>query len=330
MKLLYDAPVPVESLAEMRRVIPELDVVCVPVPTPAVALADADVLYTESARFDPAAAPKLKWVQTNSAATRGVWGTPVMSTGIPVCNCGGAYSVAVAECTFALLLALTRKVPQGVAAQRDHFWPSDYDPWLGVDLHGMTLGIIGYGSIGRQIARLGQGFGMKVLACKRRPDERREKNGYLIPGTGDPDGTIPNAWYGTQQIAELMAQSDAIVITLPEIPTTVKLIGATELAALKPRAWLINVGRGGVIDEPALIETLRAKKIAGAGLDVVAEEPLPQSSPLWDLPNVLIMPHIASWTEKQAHRSCEALIENLSRHQAGLPLVNVIDKKLLY
>lgn len=329
MKLLHDAPIPVESLEQIRRVAPGIEIVKTPVPTPREHLADADVLYCENADFDPAAAPKLKWVQFNSAATRCVWGKPVLKTEIPVCNASGAYSVAVAECTFAMLLALTRKVVQATDAQRRHFWPTDYDPWLGVDLDGMTMGILGYGSIGRQVARLAQAFGMTVLACKRRPDIRTDDT-YLIPGTGDPAGKIPAAWFGTDQIPDVMRQSDVVVITLPEVPTTVKLIGAKELAAMKSSAWLINVGRGGVIDEPALVETLRSGKIAGAGLDVVTEEPLPAGSPLWDLPNALILPHIGSWTTAQAHRSADALIENLRRHLAGEPLVNVIDKKLLY
>lgn len=329
MKLLYDAPFPEESLAELRRVAPDAIAIKTASPAPSHLFADADVLYTETADFDPTAAPRLKWVQTNSAATKGVWGTPVMRTAIPVCNAGGAYSVAVAEFTFAMLLALTRKIVQGCAAQREHRWPTDYDPWMGVDLFGKTMGIIGYGSIGRQIARLATAFGMNVLACKRRPDQRSDDT-YLIPGTGDPEGKLPAAWFGTNQLGDVFAQSDVVVITLPEIPTTIGLISSKELSLLRKDAWLVNIGRGAVIDEPALIAALQSRQFAGAALDVVCEEPLPAGSPLWDLPNLLIMPHIASWTTMQAHRSCSALIENVRRHLAGEPLVNVIDKTLLY
>lgn len=329
MKLLYDAPFPEESLAELRRVAPDAIAIKTASPTPSHLLADADVLYTETADFDPTAAPRLKWVQTNSAATKAVWGTPVMRTSIPVCNAGGAYSVAVAEFTFAMLLALTRKIVQGCAAQREHRWPTDYDPWMGVDLFGKTMGIIGYGSIGRQIARLATAFGMNVLACKRRPDQRSDDT-YLIPGTGDPEGKLPVAWFGTNQLGDVFAQSDVVVITLPEIPTTVGLISSQELSSLRKDAWLVNIGRGAVIDEPALIAALQSRQFAGAALDVVSEEPLPASSPLWDLPNLLIMPHIASWTTMQAQRSCSALIENVRRHLAGEQLVNVIDKAWLY
>lgn len=329
MKLLHDAPLPKESLEEIRRLVPGIEIVAAASPPPRELLAGADVYYTEIGEFDPADAPNLKWMQTNSAATKSVWHLPVMQSNIPVCNASGAYSVAVAEFSIAMLLALTRKITQGCAAQRDHFWPTDYDPWLGVDLFGKTLGIIGYGSIGRQIARLATGFGMTVLACKRRPEQHQDDT-YLIPGTGDPEGKLPAAWFGTNQLDKVFSQSDVVIITVPEIPTTVGMIGVKELSALRPHAWLVNVGRGAVIDEAALIAALRANQFAGAALDVVCEEPLPATSPLWELPNLLIMPHVASWTTVQAHRSAAALIENLRRHQAGEPLVNVVDKTLLY
>lgn len=329
MKLLYDAPFPEESLAELRRIAPDIKAIKTSSPTPSHLLADADVLYTETADFDPTAAGRLKWVQTNSAATKSVWNAPVMRTAIPVCNAGGAYSVAVAEFTFAMLLALTRKVVQGCAAQREHFWPTDYDPWLGVDLFGKTMGIVGYGSIGRQIAWLATAFGMTILACKRRPEQRTDDT-YLIPGTGDPEGKLPAAWFGTDRLGDVFAQSDVVVITLPEIPTTVGLIGSRELSSLRKDAWLVNIGRGAVIDEPALMSALQSKQFAGAAIDVVCEEPLPAGSPLWDAPNLLIMPHVASWTTLQAHRSAAAVIENVRRHLAGEPLVNVVDKALLY
>jgi len=329
MKLLHDAPLPPESLEKIRRLMPEITVISASSSTLAESLADANVLYTELADFDPAAAPNLKWVQINAAGTDGVSGRPVLKSPIPVCSAVGSYSVAVAECTFAMLLALTRKVTMACDTQRAHNWPTDYDPWLAVDLHGLTLGILGYGSIGRQVARLGQAFGMQVLACKRRPDERRD-DAYLIPGTGDPDGLIPSVWFGTDELGDMLLRSDVVVITLPAVPTTIGMIGPHELALMKPTAYLINVGRGAVLDERALVDVLRARRIAGAGLDVVVQEPMPPNNPLWDMPNALILPHIGAWTAPQAHRSAEVLIENLRRHLAGEPLVNVIDKTLLY
>lgn len=331
MLVLHDISLTGESIAEMSRVVPDLKLVKTTSKPSREVLADADVYYTERADFDPADAPRLRWVQTDSASTASVWGRPVMQSPVPVCNAGGAYSVAVAECAFSMLLALTRRIPRGIAAQQEHRWPppEEYAPWCGVDLFGSTIGIVGYGSIGRHIARIAQGFGMNILACKRRPEQHHDDK-YLIPGTGDPEGRIPSAWYGIDRLREMLAKSDVVAVTLPGIPTTNALIGAAELAALPEHAWVVNVGRGAVFDEPALVRALREGKLAGAGLDVFVEEPLPADSPFWDLPNVVVMPHIASYTSKQAQRAADALIENLRRHQAGEALCNVIDKQLLY
>lgn len=332
MHILYDAPLPGESIEEIRRLIPGVKLSPTPVQqTPRELLSDADVLYTQAANFNPADAPRLRWIQTDSAATQGVWGKPVLKTSIPVCNASGAYSAAVAECTFGMLLALTRRIVRGVHFQRECRWPGDldYEPWAGIDLYGTTLGIVGYGSIGRQVARLAQAMNMQVLACKRRPELRRDDT-YLLPNSGDPDGLIPAEWYGIDRVREMFARCDFVVVTLPEVPTTVKLLGAAELTAIPKHAWLVNVGRGKVIDEPELIRLLQEGRFAGAALDVVAQEPMPPENPLWKLPNVLIMPHIASWTVMQARRSSGVLIENLRRDLAGQPLVNQIDKELLY
>lgn len=331
MQVLYDAPLRKESIDEITRLVPGIKLIETPSRPPRDLLAEADVVYTQSADFNTADAPRLRWVQTNSASTESVWGKPVMESPVPVCNVSGAYSVTVAECVFAMLLALTRKIDKGVHAQQKHDWPSDerYIDWCGVDLYGMTMGIVGYGSIGRQVGRLAQSFGMNVLACKRRPQDHKDDS-FLLPGSGDPDGLIPSAWYGIDGISEMFARSDVVVVTLPGIPTTRQLIGAKHLAALPRHAWVINIGRGVVFDEPALYQILREKKIAGAGLDVFVEEPLPPASPFWDLPNLLIMPHVGSWSNKQARYANQVLIENLRRDRAGEPLVNVIDKQLRY
>jgi phosphoglycerate dehydrogenase-like enzyme len=188
---------------------------------------------------------------------------------------------------------------------------------------------VGYGSIGRQIGRLAQALGMNVLACKRRPDRHRDDS-YLLPGTGDPEGQVPRAWFGHDRLPEMLAQCDVVVLAMPGIPTTTRLIGSAELAALPQHAWLVNVGRGSVLDEIALADALRACRLAGAALDVFTQEPLPPESPLWALDNVLVMPHIASWTTLQAHRAAGVLQENLRRDLAGEPILNVIDKDLLY
>jgi phosphoglycerate dehydrogenase-like enzyme len=186
------------------------------------------------------------------------------------------------------------------------------------------VGIVGYGSIGREAARLLRAFGMRVLACKRHPAMRRE-NRFHLAGTGDPEGLIPEAWYGFDEIESMIRQSDVLLVTLPATAATRGLLKRRHLAALPPHALLVNVGRGTVIEEPALAELLREGRIAGAGLDVVAEEPLAAASPLWTLPNVIISPHIGSYTSEQAALASEAFIENMRRDLAGEPLLNIVD-----
>ena len=172
-------------------------------------------------------------------------------------------------------------------------------------------------------------MGMTVLACKRNPDQRRD-DAYLLPGTGDPDGKIPKAWFGADQITDMFRQSDVAMIALPHVPTTEGMIGKKELSALPRHAYVANVGRGAVMNEPELIEALKSGTIAGAALDVFVEEPLPSASPFWKMPNVLVMPHIASWTKMQSHRASGVLIENLKRDLGGQPLINLVDKKIMY
>jgi phosphoglycerate dehydrogenase-like enzyme len=271
----------------------------------------------------------LRWVQLNTAAVDGVLNQPIARTEVQIANVKGAYSVAVAECAIGMLLAVTRRIPVASEFQSQRRWPQDYSPFLGEDLFGSTMGIVGYGSIGRQIGKLAQALGMKVLACKRTPDDKRD-TGYCIPGTGDPEGRIPEAWFGTDELALMMSRSDVVVITLPLTPATIGLVGKRDLDSLPPHAYVVNVGRGAVLSETALIESLRTGRIAGAALDVFELEPLPAESPLWGLPNLLVMPHLASWTRQQSERAGEVLIENLSRDLQGLPLINVIDKSAMY
>jgi len=330
--VVIDAPLSDEQAAQIQKLSPGIKLVRLPElgkPLPKDALKDVEVIYTTMANFDPADAPKLRWVQTDTVATNPQAKSAVMRTNIPVCNVAGAYTAAVAECAIGMLLAVTRKITLGVEFQLRSEWPTDYDAWCGIDLYGKTMGIVGYGSIGRHIARIAQAMGMTILACKRNPANRRD-DGYILPNAGDPEGTIPKAWFGQDQIAEMFRLTDLAMVVLPHVPSTEKIIGKKELAALPRHAIFANVGRGAVVDEPALVEALKAGAIAGAALDVFEPEPPTGTSPLWKMKNVLMMPHIASWTNMQAHRATEVLIENLKRDLAGKPLINVVDKKLMY
>jgi phosphoglycerate dehydrogenase-like enzyme len=332
MVIVIDAPLPEPQAERIRKLSPDIELrILLPWGGPIAkdVLRDAEVIYTAAADFSPGAAPRLRFVQTNSAAINPIHGKPILSSSIPICNVAGAYTAAVSECAIGMLLAVTRRIPTGVRFQSQGRWPQEYDEWCGTDLYGKTMGIVGYGSIGRHIARIAQAMGMTVLACKRNPRQRRDHS-FLLPGTGDPEGRIPKSWFGPDRIPEMFRESDVAMLALPHAPTTERLIGRKEISALPRHAVFANVGRGAVVDEEALVEALQSGAIAGAALDVFVNEPLPADSPLWKMPNVLIMPHVASWTDMQTTHAAEVLVENLSRTLQGQPLVNVIDRKLLY
>jgi len=155
-----------------------------------------------------------------------------------------------------------------------------------------TTGIVGYGRLGREVARLAHAFGMTIRACKCRHVVRVDPH-FCLAGTGDPEGRLPAAWYGLDRLTEMFQRCDVVMITLPGSAHTAQCIGAAQLAVLPPHAHLIDVGRDTVVEESALLEALRAGRLAGAGLDVFAMEPLPPGHPFWSEPRVLIAPHIA-------------------------------------
>ncbi len=194
----------------------------------------------------------------------------------------------------------------------------------GHGLRGKTVTLVGYGSVGREVARLAQPFGVRILAVKARPDERMD-NGFRIPGTGDPDGLIPERIVGMERLPDVVEQADYVVVAAPSTAATRGVLGAAILAALRPDAWLINVGRGDIFDEPALIDALRARPSGGAVIDVTAVEPLDAKSPLWTLPNVIVTPHVAGLQPATWASLTELFCQNLGRWVAGEALLNPVD-----
>src|SRR5438105_3551785 len=194
-------------------------------------------------------------------------------------------------------------------------------------LRGAVLGVIGYGSIGRELARMATtSLGMRVLACKREPS-RRADDGYRLPGTGDPEGTLPQAWFAPARLHDLLARSDVVVMSAPLTPETRAMIGAAELAAMKPSAFFVNVGRGATVDEAALASALKAGRLAGAAVDVFAEEPPPPGHPLYGaLDTVIVSPHVSGFLPSYDDRCTELFAENLKRFLAGAPLLNLVDR----
>jgi phosphoglycerate dehydrogenase-like enzyme len=196
-------------------------------------------------------------------------------------------------------------------------------------MRGKTLGVIGYGSIGRETARIARGLGMNVLALKRNPQDRRDE-GWNPPGVGDAEGAIPSRWYNPEQCGDILHESDYITITLPLTQQTRGLIGRKEIAAMRPSSYIVNVGRGEVIDQEALADALREKRIGGAGLDVFEREPLESESPLWDLENVILTPHVSGGFKDYNGACCELFAANLQRFRNGQRLLNLIDRTAGY
>lgn len=320
------APLPKSHAERIRELSPAIELLDGLQPE---ALGRARVAYTNRA-LDPAEWPRLEWVQTNSVAVNHLAGTPLAKSGLPLANVKGAYAPAVAECAIGMMLSLTRRLTVCHDLQAKREWPRDMEVVRGLNCLGKTLALVGYGSSARHIARIAHAMGMKILASKRNPEERRAPGTFAPQGTGDPDGVLPEAWYGPQELARMLPRADVVMVTLPFTPSTIGLMGAKELESIAPGAYLINVGRGGVIDDNALLDCLSAGRITAAALDVFATEPLPADSPFWRIENVMVCPHVASFTREQDPMASEVLIENLRRYLEDRPLLNLVDWKLGY
>jgi len=247
-------------------------------------------------------APNLEWLQTFSAGTdHPVFGS-LRDAGAVVTNSSGSSAPSIAQTVLLYLLALSRDLPRLGRAQAARRW----EPGPAHDLHGLRLGVVGLGEIGTEVARLADAFGMEVVGLRRtlRGDEICE--------------TWPN-----ERLDELLERSDAVVVAAPLNSQTAGLFDADAFARMRPGSWFVNVGRGEIVDETALVDALVTGHVAGAGLDVFATEPLPTDSPLWTLPNVVITPHCSGNTDRSRARSVDQFIENFRRRTNGEPLVNV-------
>jgi phosphoglycerate dehydrogenase-like enzyme len=292
--------------------------------------ATTDVLYAGTLPRDLSRAPNLKWVQVHMAGVNGLYDHPIYANGaIALTTASGVHAATVAEYAVTTLLALAHRVPRMVEWQGKGAWPPDEQRWplfVPSAVRGATLGVIGYGSIGRELARIAKtAFAMTVLACKRDP-KRRADPGYCPPGTGDPKGVLPDAWFPPERVTELLARSDVAVMCAPLTAETRHMIGARELRAMKPTSYFINVGRGASVDEMVLAQALADRRIAGAAVDVFAEEPPPVGHPLYKLDNVIVSPHVSGFVASYDDDCCTLFAENLRRYLRGAPLLNLVDR----
>lgn len=269
-------------------------------------IAEADVLLCSGLWRNEliAQAPRLAFIQSISAGTDQYSRDALGAAGIRVASAQGVNERAVAEHAIALILAMVRQIPQA----RDNQAAKKWRGMIGDmskredELGGKTLVIAGMGRIGSRLATLAKAFDMRVIATKRDPSR----------GAGAADKVV-----GPDGLLGVLPEADFVALTCPLTPQTENLIDAKALAAMKPSAYLINVARGKVVNEPALIEALQAKRIAGAALDCVWEEPLPATSGLWSVPNVLITPHTAGETRRYEDNVIDLLLENLGRMWRG-------------
>ena len=252
--------------------------------------------------------PDVRWLHTASAGVDHVL-TPAVKAkpGIVVTDSGPAFEIAISEFVLAWMLLAARRLPELMALQKEHRWESLTQQ----ELYGQTVGIIGLGPIGLGIAARAKAFGMRTLGLRRRD----------LAAAG-----VDKVLTGADGLARLLTESDYVVVAAALTGETKALLGAEQIALMKPSAWVINIARGGLIDEPALIRALQNGKIAGACLDVFAQEPLPSDSPLWDMPNVHIAPHNSpGWTAGLRQPQKALFLSNLGRSSRGQPLENAVD-----
>ena len=296
-------------------------------------LDDVEVMlrgWLSSEAFDRllARAPHLAWVHSATSGVERALTPAAMERGLVVTNARGVFSRPIAEYVLMMILSVSRRLPQLLELQRERTW----QPLEGAELRDVTVGIVGLGSIGRAVGTLATAFGCRVVAVRRRPDGNTIAAD--VPGAGD---TVPSddersfgevmldRVGGPETLPELLGESDFIVLAAPLTPETQDMINDSTLAMVKPGSWLINVARGRLIDEHALIRALREGTLGGAVLDTFRDEPLPSTSPFYDLPNVIVTPHTAWSSGRVLDRSVELFCDNLRRFAAGEPLLNVVD-----
>ncbi len=277
-------------------------------------LAEAEIIYGLRLPENVIArAPKLKWVQAMSAGVDKLLDDEFRRSSVIMTSVSGMHATPIGEIVLELMLMFAKQAPLCFQLKQERQWKR----LVPAVLRSKTVGIVGLGNIGREAARLAKAFDMRVIATRR--------SAKRVTRAKNVDVLLPR-----EQLPQLLSESDFVVLSLPFTPETNKLIGEKELRIMKPTAYLINIARGDIVDEGALIRALDEHWIAGAGLDVFATEPLPAGSRLWEFPNVIFSPHIAGVMEDYYIRATELFCKNLRRYLNGKNLLNVIDKKKGY
>lgn len=312
MHVLVVVPTPADFDERVKTIAADVEIVHV---TPGEdgydeALTQSSVILGRPPVGDVPRATELRWLQLSSAGANNYVGK--ISSDITLTTASGVYGIPTSEHALAMMLALTRSIHKSARDQVNRRWdPSgEYR-----ELHGTTCGLLGLGDIGLAVAQRARAFGMRVLAARRNPDST-------------PDAV--DEVFAVDQLDEMLGQCDHVVNTLPETAFTRKLLDEKRLWAMKKGSFLYNIGRGTTVDQDALVEMLFTGHLAGAGLDVFEEEPLPKESPLWGMSNVIITPHTGGSSPHEDERVAAVFLENLRRFARGEPLKNVVDHDVGY
>jgi phosphoglycerate dehydrogenase-like enzyme len=255
--------------------------------------------------------PKLRWVHSATAGVERVLTPQAARRGLVITNARGVFSEPIAEYVLMMILAVMRRLPQLLELQRERTW----QPLEATEMREITIGILGLGSIGRQVARLALAFGSRVVALRRDTDR----------GAHDPELQGIDEVLPPDRLPELLSQSDFVVLALPLTPATEDLLNAETLAQMKRGSWLINVARGRLVDERALVRAIQDGPLGGAVLDALRDEPVLPESPLYEVPNLIITPHTSWSSGRVLDRSIGLFCDNLRRYVAGETLLNVVD-----
>ncbi|MGA8224120.1 MAG: D-2-hydroxyacid dehydrogenase [Candidatus Acidiferrales bacterium] len=260
-----------------------------------------------------AACRKLKWLHSTAAGVGQLMYPELRRSAIEVTNASGVHTIPMAEHILGTLIALARRLPDCFRYQQQARWAQQElwdSPVRPRELRGQVLLFIGFGAIGHAVADIAHPLGLRIRAVTR-------------SGKGDP--VLAEKFYPAAKLREALPEADFVILAAPETPETRRMIGAPELTRMKPSAYFINVARGALVDEPALIAALQRRAIAGAALDVASHEPLPPDSPLWKLENAFITPHISAVSDKLWTRQTDLLMKNLERWFSGRELLNRVD-----
>lgn len=321
-----------ELLAELREISPQYNIERHFPDVSDDVIANTEILYTTRYYPEPEQAPKLRWIQMHSAGMNHAFKHRIIQAeDVVVTSSSGIHATNMAHYTIMMMLMFNYEMRRAMDYQSKAHWP---DTPMGAfsprDMSEQTVGIVGYGSIGREVGRLCSEMGMTVLASKRDVMKIAEFDEYTEPGTGDPSGDIPDRIYPSEAIESMAKDCDYLVLIVPLTDETHHMINDAVFDAMKDTAVLVNIARGAVVDEKALITALSSGKIGGAALDVFEKEPLPSTSPLWNLDNVIITPHISGFTKNYHEKAARVFKENLRRYLDNRSLLNQLNRQKGY